>query len=79
MTSGTRKPKDLPRAELEKLARETLAQYPHAEVFFKFTCVHCGQRCQFTEPNKLYERGECNVCGKETEVKQGGFMLHFLV
>jgi hypothetical protein len=73
------KPKDLPRAELQKLADETLQQYPGSQVFFKFTCAHCGERCQFREPNALYERGECHVCGKETEVKQGGFMLHFLI
>ncbi len=36
---------DLPRDELMKLASDTLQQYPGAEVHFKFTCSHCGERC----------------------------------
>ena len=46
-----------------------------ARVYFKFTCTHCGQRCTFEEPNKLYEAGECYVCKKETKIERAGFLL----
>jgi hypothetical protein len=75
-----RKPKDLPREELMQLAAETLsrliAQHQAAEVFFKFTCAHCGERCMLSEPNRLYETGICCVCGNETTIDKGGFTLH---
>ena len=45
------------------------------DIFFKFTCVHCGERCMLQEPNMLYEKGECHACGKETEIKVGGYTL----
>jgi PHP family Zn ribbon phosphoesterase len=60
---------------LEAAAADAVRKYPGAVVYFKFTCAHCGHRCTFTEPNALYERGECNACGKETEIKKGGFLL----
>jgi hypothetical protein len=73
-----RKVKDLPRAELEALAAETLKQYPGSQIFFKFTCQHCGERCTLSEPNRLYESGECFACGKETTINEGGFMLSLI-
>lgn len=47
------------------------------DTWFKFTCEHCGERCTFQEPNKLYEYGECHECGKSTKVEVGGFSLHY--
>lgn len=47
------------------------------DVWFKYTCEHCGERCTFQEPNMLYENGECHKCGKTTVVKVGGFCLHY--
>lgn len=46
-----------------------------ARVYFNFTCRHCGQRCTLSEPNTLYESGECFKCGKETIIEKAGFML----
>lgn len=74
-----RKPKDLPREELMRLADQTLRTYPGSQVHFKFTCAHCGRRCTLAEPNRLYERGECDGCGKETEIKAGGFSLDLTI
>lgn len=31
-------------------------------VFFKFTCLKCGQRCTFEEKNTLYRQGRCEEC-----------------
>lgn len=72
------RPGDLPREELMQRATEMvegLGGEGRVEVFFKFDCAHCGTRCQLAEPNKLYERGECCKCGKETEITHGGFSL----
>jgi hypothetical protein len=73
------KPLDLPRAELQQRAEEALRRYPGAQVYFKFTCVHCGERCTLTEPNVLYEKAECFKCGHETVITKGGFSLHINV
>lgn len=70
------KPKDLPKDELFAKAEEVLARYGEkAEVYFKFTCTHCGQRCTLEKPNYLPKYGECFKCGQDTEIKEGGFML----
>jgi len=66
---------DLPRDELMKLASDALQQYPGAEVHFKFTCSHCGERCTLEDPNCLYESGICHQCGQETVITKGGFLL----
>lgn len=73
---------DLPRDELMQAAKEATApggQWPGAEVYFKFTCEHCGNRCMFQEPNMLYEFGECSECGEETKVDVGGFTVHMVL
>lgn len=73
---------DLPREELVKAADKAIGprgQWPGATVLFKFTCEHCGERCTLQDENQLYERGECFVCGKETEIKFGGFTIMYTV
>ena len=75
MTDAIRPPKDLPREELMQVARDALQQYPGAVIHFKFTCMHCGERCTFEEPNQLYEDGVCFRCGQSTPVSHGGFMI----
>jgi len=70
---------DLPREELMRKASEMLMSYPpevQAQVYFKFTCEKCGERVELVEANTLYEKGECCLCGHETEIKRGGFSLH---
>lgn len=66
---------DLPREELMKTAMDVIAGGEGIQVFFKFTCEHCGERCLFNEPNMLYEYGECHACGRSTIVEYGGFMV----
>lgn len=66
---------DLPRGQLEAAANEALHQLPGSEVHFNFTCQHCGERCSLTDPNALYEEGECVTCGKKTMILFGGFSL----
>lgn len=74
-------PQDLPRKELADLAERTIHEHMakglRAEVHFKYTCANCGARCILAQPNTLYERGECNVCGHETVIEKGGFMLMY--
>ena len=44
-------------------------------VFFKFTCGHCHSRQTFDTPNKLYERGICEECGKVSKITRAGLTL----
>ena len=73
------RPDDLPRDELLERAREALAmcqeQGTPAHVNFKFTCEKCGTRCTLSDPNMLWEKGECCNCGHTTKITQGGFSL----
>ena len=73
---------DLPREELLKAAvyaTSSKGPWPGADILFKFTCIHCGERCTMQETNQLFEKGECFACGKETEIKFGGFAIHYVV
>jgi hypothetical protein len=73
------KPTDLPRNELIERAGEAVAMFKaqgvEAYVNFKFNCEKCGFRCTFTEPNTIYEYGDCCMCGHRTKVVEGGFAL----
>jgi len=74
--SHTSPPRDLPREELMRQADKFMIEFGDlAEIYFKFTCEACGERCTLVEANKLYEKGICHVCEHETEIKKGGFML----
>lgn len=68
---------DYPKEELIKKASDLLKQSPKAKVHFKFTCCHCGERCTMVEENTWRDWGECHVCGKLTEVTQGGLAVFF--
>lgn len=69
-------PKDHPRDVVLQVARDVVARYKgRAEVYFKFTCPHCGERCTFDKPNVLYQRGECFACGVESPIEEAGFLL----
>jgi hypothetical protein len=43
-----------------------------ATVYFKFTCEYCGTRQTFEEPNRLYTRGSCEMCGLVTDLRVKG-------
>ncbi len=69
-------PTDYPREEIMRKANDVLREMKgQARVYFKFTCVHCGERVQFQEPNTLFERGECSECGVDQPVNAAGFAL----
>ena len=74
-----KEPSNLPREELLDRAREAVAMFAaqgvDAYVNFKFTCERCGTRCTLSEPNTLYENGECCQCGHTTKISEGGFSL----
>lgn len=72
------RPGDRPREEIVRMASEAIAQNGGpgvSEVYFKFTCPHCGERCTFDEPNQLFEEGECCGCGTKSRVEVAGFIL----
>lgn len=70
-------PRNLPRDELLAHAQEAMDKFPgRATVFFKFTCEKCGTRVTFSEPNTLFEKGECCDCGHSQDVTEGGYILH---
>ena len=68
-------PKELTVKELVELANQVMGRWPKAQVFFKFTCIHCGARQTFDEPNTLYTEGHCEECGNITEIVEGGFAV----
>lgn len=72
--------KDRPRAEIMAFADETIKKFQDrgakAEVHFKYTCPKCGERCTFSEPNLLYEQGDCFNCGETHPVERAGFSVY---
>lgn len=76
------RPGDLPVKELLReasLAVSPGGMFAGGTVYFKFTCMWCGARCTFSEPNKLYENGTCSECGKDTKVDLGGFIVRMRI
>ncbi len=73
------RPNDLPRHELERKATQTIEAFAKRGmkvlIYFKFTCIHCGARNGFHQPNTLFERGTCSECQKETVILFGGFAV----
>lgn len=67
---------DLPKDELLLHANKTLEKMgPKAKIYFKYTCNKCGARANLSEPNVLYEQGECCVCGHVQNIVSGGYTL----
>jgi NAD-dependent SIR2 family protein deacetylase len=46
-------------------------------VFQQFNCAHCGTKQTMEEANKFHTTGQCEECGKLTDIKKDGcnFML----
>jgi hypothetical protein len=42
------------------------------QIFQKWSCDHCGSRQGMPVPNVLYLTGECEECGKTTNIKARG-------
>jgi len=69
---------DFNRNEIIKSANEAITRSggpSKAKVYFKFTCIGCGMRCTFKDPNVLYEKGQCYNCGSEIVIDKASFML----
>jgi rRNA maturation endonuclease Nob1 len=73
------RPNDLPNEELLRHANIVIQSFTDlgikAEVYFKFTCANCGNRCALDQPNVLFEKGTCDKCGHLTHITEGGFLL----
>lgn len=41
-------------------------------VFQQFNCAHCGVKQTIETANKFYTLGECEECGKYTDIKKDG-------
>lgn len=71
-------PHDYPRDVICEMANNVMWNSGGtATIHFKFTCPHCGERCTFEEPNKLFELGECFKCGANEPVFRAGYMVKF--
>jgi len=70
------KPREVIMQEAQEVIDMFTLQGTDVELFFKFTCEHCGARVTFNDRNMLYEEGECCQCGKKTEVLFAGYSLH---
>jgi hypothetical protein len=61
---------DISILECERQAQRLIAE--GGMVFQKFTCDHCGSRQTMPEPNKFYIGGNCEACGKPTDIARKG-------
>lgn len=73
-------PSDLPLQQALAKAEEVISRHTalgqKAEVYFKFTCQHCGSRQTFDKPNTIHTSGICEACGLLTDPITGyGMML----
>jgi hypothetical protein len=66
---------DYDRNEILRRASLARSQYKGGDIYFKFTCEKCGERCTFDQPNYLFEFGECCACGHSQKITQAGFAL----
>ncbi len=63
--------------EIKRRGELACADFPGSQVFYKFTCAHCGSRQTFERPNTLYTSGICEECGSTTDpIKGYGFDLY---
>jgi hypothetical protein len=64
---------DGPILEVAAAAEEMIAR--GATTWQKFTCAHCGSRQTMAEPNTFYLQGDCEECGKRTDIDQCGYLM----
>jgi len=43
-----------------------------ATVNQQFNCAHCGTKQTMDQPNTFFERGLCERCGGETDIRKNG-------
>lgn len=59
-----------PFEEVADRALETIRSGGH--VFQRWNCEHCGAGQTMPIPNKFWQRGICEECGKETDIAAHG-------
>lgn len=59
---------------LEECAREIVSHiWPKGGDFFQqWLCEHCGVKQTMEEKNKLFTSGQCEECGKITDIRKTG-------
>lgn len=52
-----------------------------ATIYQQFNCQHCGIKQTMEKPNVLFEKGTCEECGRETDIRKNGcnYMAHFAI
>ena len=43
-----------------------------ADIYQQFNCEHCGTKQTMDVKNKFFEKGRCEECGRETDIKARG-------
>lgn len=57
----------------DKCAKEAEARIQQGfDVFQQFNCAHCGMKQTIDTPNTFHTIGECEECGKWTDIKHNG-------
>lgn len=57
----------------EEVATNAFLQHRKgATIYQQFLCAHCGVKQTMGDPNIFYERGTCEECGKETNIRADG-------
>ena len=48
-------------------------------VYQQFNCAHCGQKQTMSDANVFHKKGNCEECGKVTDIERDGcnFMATF--
>jgi hypothetical protein len=73
------RPSNKPRAVIERLATDAVAQNGGpllALWYFKYDCSGCDRRVTISKAGVIPRRARCLTCGAWTDVTAGGFMLH---
>ena len=52
-----------------------------ASVYQQFTCASCRKKQTMDLPNTFFEKGICEECGHETDIKADGcnYAVHFII
>lgn len=71
-------PKDISSAELIRLMEDHLEQHPNDQLYVKWTCPKCGQRCTSPDANTFHTQGYLHdelSCGHLYTGDQFGLLL----
>jgi hypothetical protein len=70
---------DLPKDELMRHAEDAMRSFAKKglaiDAYFKATCPNCGKRMTFNDPNIIYDKMECVLCGTVFPFTKGGYLV----